>query len=463
MPSVIDKSGIVALLLLLRAGVVYASSSEGADALDAISRGDEAWWMGERGAAVDAWRKALDASQEHEAPALAAVEAMARVRLLQLGGNVAPFVHEAKLNAALDACPASEPWCAIAAADWELFMPRFTGADPRHVPDILVGSPLVGPAAARIAVATGDRAALEALPDAVLDGMGRGLRATGRREPPAPGTWVFGIGVGGAPGAGVGVSLRFAHPDLGWKRHRLDLIGGGDTRGGFSVGGSLFTATDPALVFAAGASRAVADRWIDGAAAPYDLATVRLSAAVAPQWGLLGLSAGAVGRAEWFDGAALLLGPIGTLTLGDARARIRLVGELNLGSYTYVLLSADGRTALDLLGGTLALRLAATRVPTDSPFYRLPTAGGADLLRGLPAGRFRADTVLAGQAEYRHPLWGPLHGAVFVDAASVEGWHMTAGGGVRIVLPPDRDNITRLDVGVGPEGWGVVAAWGEAF
>ncbi|MES2643754.1 MAG: hypothetical protein V4850_29980 [Myxococcota bacterium] len=433
-------------------------------ALAALSRGDEAWWRGDRGVAWDAWRVALDAAPGAPDPAIAAAaEAMARIRLLQLGGSVAPFVHEAKLNRALAACPSSEAWCGIAAADWELFMPPFTGADPTRVPELLVGSPLAGPAAARIAVATGDHTALDALPEAALDGMGRGLRATGQRTPPAPGTWVLGVGVGGAPGAGVGVTLRFAHPDLAWKRHRLELLGGADTRGGFSVGGALTTATRPNLLFGAGASRAVADRWIDGAAAPYALGTARLSAAIAPQWGLLGVSVGAFGRVEVYDGTTLLAGPTASVTLGDTTARLRLASELDLGGYTYLVVSADGRAAPKLAGGTLALRLAATHVPTDAPFYRLPTAGGADLLRGLPAGRFRGDTVLAGQIEYRHPLWGPLHGALFVDGANVAGWHVTAGGGLRIVLPPDRYNVTRLDIGFGPEGWGVVAAWGEAF
>ncbi|MDP2305192.1 MAG: hypothetical protein Q8P18_04115 [Pseudomonadota bacterium] len=487
MTSVIDKSvrGAAGLLLFLLAGIARASAPGeanaplAADPLAALSRGDEAWWGGDRGGAIAAWREALDASEGVPDPALAAAtEAMARVRLLQLGGSVAPFVHEAKLNRALSDCPAREPWCGIAAADWELFMPAFTGADPARVPELLVASPLVGPAAARIAVATGDRTALDALPAAALDGMGRGIRATGQRAPPAPGTWVVGIGVGGAPGAGVGFTLRFAHPDLGWRRHRLELIGGADTRGGFSFGGTLLTATRPGLAFGAGAARAVADRWVDGAATPYELATARLSAAVAPQWDLLGVSVGAVGRVEWFDSTllpasnasaatpaspAVLAGPTASLTLGDATARVRLAGELNLGSYTYIVLSADARAAPDLAGGTLALRLAATRVPTDAPFYRLPSAGGADLLRGLPAGRFRGDTLLAGQIEYRHAIWGPLHGALFVDGAKVDGWHVTAGGGVRIVLPPDRYNVTRLDIGVGPEGWGVVAAWGEAF
>ncbi|MFN7147421.1 MAG: hypothetical protein ACK4YP_26885, partial [Myxococcota bacterium] len=359
-------------------------------------------------------------------------------------------------------------WCAVAAADAHLFLPAFTGADPAQVPATLAGSPLAGPAAARIAAATGDPTALRALPDDALDGMGRGILTTGRLRPPGPGTWVLGVGVGGAPGAGVGLLVRLAHPDLAWEAHRLDVLAGADTRGGLHASAALRTATRPALVFGAGGARVVADRYVDGVAVPYELGMARVSAAVAPRVGGVGVVLGASARADWLDddvpGAALVAGPLAALTLGDlAGDGLRLTADTSLGAYAHVALGADWRAHPPLLGGTLALRLAGTHVPTDSPFHRLPTAGGAEVLRGLPAGRFRAATLLSGQAEYRHALWGPLHGALFVDTAWIEGPHLTAGGGLRIVLPPGRDNVTRLDVGAGPEGWGVVAAWGDAF
>jgi hypothetical protein len=286
----------------------------------------------------------------------------------------------------------------------------------------------------------------------------------------------------------VGLAVRFVHPDLAWKGHRLEVLGSADTRGGFAATGTLVVApgagggeagarggeagtrggetgtrSRPAWVFGAGASRAVADRWEGGVATRYALGAARLSAAVAPRFGGVATSLGVVGRAEWYDGAALLVGPTASVSVGDAAARVRLSGEVDVGAYTHAVVSVDVRGAPDVLGGTLAMRLGATHVPTDSPFYRLPTAGGTDLLRGLAAGRFRDETLLAAQVEYRHALWGPLHAAVFVDSAHVEGWHLTGGGGLRLVLPPGRDNVTRLDVGVGPEGWGVVAGWGEAF
>ena len=84
-------------------------------------------------------------------------------------------------------------------------------------------------------------------------------------------------------------------------------------------------------------------------------------------------------------------------------------------------------------------------------------------MRGEPAGRWRAPTLFALQAEARYPLLGPLEAAVFVDSARIDGWHATVGGGVRIVLPPEGMNTTRLDIGIGPGSWGLVVGWGEAF
>jgi hypothetical protein len=261
------------------------------------------------------------------------------------------------------------------------------------------------------------------------------------------------------------LSLRFVDPDLAWKAWRLELIAGGDTRGGALASASLITATRPAFVASASASRAIADAWVEGTPIAYELDTVRIGAGVAPRLDDVTVQVGASARADWLDGApALVAGPSASLARGDPAATwLRLGFDSNLGAYTHVALSADARAHPSLAGGTLALRAAITHVPTDSPFYRLPTAGGADLLRGAPAGRYRDATVFAAQAEYRHPIVGPLEGALFVDTAAAQGWHMTGGGGLRIVLPPGRLNVTRVDVGVGPGTWGVVAAWGEAF
>ncbi len=460
------------------------------DALARISDGDEAWWTGHRGEATRAWRAALELSRDGMEPRDAAAELLARLRLLHVDGSIAPFVHERALYEALDACPVREPWCVVARADMELWLPTFVGADPSRVPDLLADSPLVGPAAARVAVATGDRTRLEAVTDEDLDGMGRGIRTSGRLWPQAPGTWVVTGGVGGAPGAGFGAFARFVHPDLGWEAHRLELTGAADTLGGYAAAASLRTSWEVPVFAAVSAARSRAYVWHDGSPRRYTISGVRGAFAVSTREGPLWLSFGAAGRTERLEDVTLdgqasdtpldvaTAGPTLAIGVGDLTgascARGPCVGgrasvEGAFGGYDLVAGTLDLRAHPRVGRGRLALRGLASGVASadgadpDPPFHRLATAGGNELLRGVPSGRFRDVLLLAVQTEARHPIVGPLEGAVFTDVASVEGLHWTAGGGLRLVLPPGRENVTRLDVGAGPDGWGVVVAYGEAL
>lgn len=420
-------------------------------ALAAISAGDLAWWSGDRPAAVRAWHEALDLADA--GPTGRAAEAMARVRLLRREGNLAPFWHETKLHRALDACPDTEAWCAIAEADAALFLPKFAGGDPGKVAALLEGSPLVGPASARRRLADG-RSALEG----ELDGMGQGMRDHGLR-PFDPGTWTLGLGLSAAAGSGVGAALRFVHPDLGGGAHRLELGASGDTRGGFALSAALSARSTLPVQVAGAVARSVLDRY-DEEAGTSTLWIERVSLGIAPRQGLALLQAG-VG-ARWDDGAANL-GPYAVLTLGgDTRLKLRV--EAGSGDYDHLATGADGRVLWELSAFTLALHATSSVVHSpDTPWTREPYAGGTELLRGLPTGRFRDPWLAGAQVELRRPIWGPLRAAIFFDAALVEGAHWTAGGGLRLVLPPERDNVTRIDFGAGPEGWGLVVAWGEAF
>jgi hypothetical protein len=91
------------------------------------------------------------------------------------------------------------------------------------------------------------------------------------------------------------------------------------------------------------------------------------------------------------------------------------------------------------------------------------------VLRGQPAGRWRDRHVLVAQAELRRPLAGPLGIALFQDVGRVsDGWHATAGAGLRVYVPGMEAATTRLDAGWvldGPDRgtWGLVAGVGEAF
>jgi hypothetical protein len=154
-------------------------------------------------------------------------------------------------------------------------------------------------------------------------------------------------------------------------------------------------------------------------------------------------------------------GPIAALTLGDRRMWTRLGAETGFGAYTHLQLGWDTRAYPSVAGGTLAARAAWFVVPTgESPFFRLPSAGGSTLLRGVPAGWYRARSMFATQVEFRRIVRDPLGLAVFADGAWTGEWHATAGVGMRLHLD---GHVTRLDVGWCPSSWGIVAAWGEAF
>lgn len=434
-------------------------------ALDRLAEGDEAWFADDRRAAVRAWREAL--ALAGDAPADRAAEAMAHVRLVRFEGNLAPLWHEAALNRALDACPPTEPWCGVAWSDWELWMPSFVGADPARVPARLRGSPLVGPAEARRVQARGDPAGLAglaALPAEALDGVGRGMVRTGRLRPPPADTWFIGTGIAVVPGLGGVGRVRFAHPDVGWDRHALMITADGSTLGGGSVAisGSLATATRPSASVLVARSRGWVWRpepepyTVDTAAAAYTQGFAVDRWAFRMGWtGRLDRHAGESTfthgprlQAEW-SGEGLRLGASLTPMGGD---------------YPFLYASAElagrwsrGRT--ELRGRALG---EATPIP-ETPFWRRPTAGGETLLRGLPAGRFRGPMLGAAQGEARVHAAGPVSVAGFVDLAAVDGVHLTAGPGLRLTLPPERWNVTRLDLGFGPEGWGLVLAWGEAW
>lgn len=450
-------------------GLLAAAALAADPALDALAVGDRAWYADDRRAAVRAWREAL--SLADASPAGRAAEAMARLRLVHHEGNLAPVWHEPRITRALAACPAAEPWCAVAAADWEWLMPAFVGADPAHIPARL-GALDTGPAVARRVLAgTAPLAALPGLAD--RDGLGDGMVATGRARPPVADTWLASLGLAAAPGAGVGAQLRFVHPDLGWRRHHLDLRVAVDSLGGASLRGTVALAAPARPWTALTLAHQRGWRWLDDGPRGYtlDLAAVALGVE-APRDGVgwrpgLGLTAGtADGESALTVGPRLGLGGAhaGTAGAAETTAEWGVLARIEAGDAPFAAVSAGvgGGVRAGRLG--VRGRVGAEAAPVEgTPFWRLPSAGGATLVRGAPAGRWRGPTLVSAQLEGQADLVGPLRAALWVDGARVDGLHGAVGGGLRLVLPPERLNTTRVDVGVSDAGWGVIVALGEAF
>lgn len=108
----------------------------------------------------------------------------------------------------------------------------------------------------------------------------------------------------------------------------------------------------------------------------------------------------------------------------------------------------------------------------DPPFDHLSQAGGSRLLRGMIEGRFRDNHYLAGQVEYRFPLFWRFGGVAFGGVGRVAdqlrdfeitGWKWAAGGGLRFAVNRKERINVRVDVGATAEGRNVYLAIGEAF
>jgi len=381
------------------------------------------------------------------------------------------------------------PLCVLAEADRRLAVPAFAGGDVASVPGLVAAlrtDAVLGPAAdARhmLAVARG-APGVPVAPLASTPGMARGIATLGRAEPPDPGTWTLAVGVTAAPYAGVGGLLRFVDPDLAGGGHRLTLSVAADTGGQASaaVGIGLRLPASPTLSVAY--QHATAWRWLEGTPGGLRLdrvdtgATVSFARGAWTAWGGLAsivaipsapvAEAPSPGIAQWLDPSVRALGPqVGVRVTDPARqASVTLAARAPLevvdgAPHPWMSLDTRGRHPLGRV--ELAGRVLAEAAPGEDVWYLQPALGGTTLHGGQ---HLRAEAAVGEppeQAESRLHLFGPLHLAGFVDAAWCDGPHASAGGGLRLVLPPERDNVTRLDVGWSPEGWGVVLGFGEAF
>ncbi len=463
----------------LLALVTAALASPG---LDALSAGDRARYADDRATAVARYREAIDSGE----PAAAA---MAHLRMLSLSGNLGALVHGPAADEAL--ARAEGPWGQLARADYHLLAPAFVGAEPERGQELAEAllDALPGPAAARLYLATGEARWLEqlrALPPEERDGLAEAMAATGRRLPPDPGTWFLGLGLSGAPGQGLGGGLIFQNPDLGRERRALSLGAAATSRGSLSGEVSLRGPRPLHAELSLSGYHLVADRYTDGEPRAYTQAGAAVRAGPGYRLSLgpgrADIRLAAQARVDDLGaGPEAVYGPVAGASWSSLRgsrgerrgAAIGLSGDYAaLGDYRSALISLDGRGFVGALGGALGGRLTWRGAPEpDTPFYRLPSAGGATFLRGAWAGRYRAERITSADIEQRWALGAALEAVIFADAAWVSeqprpedaGLHYGSGLGLRLVMPPEALNIVRLDAAIGDSGWAVSAGWGEVF
>jgi hypothetical protein len=453
------------LLLLCLFSASFALASEG---LEAVSNGDRARYSGYHTQAKTAYRLAIQ-SQEP------AAEAMARLRLLSYSGNWGGWIHGRGIDRALNA--ADGPSGELAWVDFHLFAPSFVGADVQEAERIAQGLLSVMPAeaTARLFLATKDPKWLRALAQMEsLDGLGEALLQSDGQLPAPPGSWNLGIGFSGAPGLGVGAGISFRHTDLyGWNT--TAFLGGSSLGSAYAV----LQAQSSKLFFTRGnigGAKGLLYRYVDD---------LRESAGHTRYWAELGPGYRKGRFRFWVNGVARVDDVEGEVlaangVLAGLSWDTRKGGGRNKSGF-YFLIEAEGsfwgdyfqrgffgdaRGFFPFAKGVLATRFTHQQAfETEIPFYRLPVVGGMSLHRGAPFNRWRAPWISTVDLEQRWMVVGPLEGVFFGNAAWVagSGIHPAGGLGVRLILPPEETNVSRLDMAWSDSGWGLYASWGEAF
>ncbi len=451
-----------------------------------VDAGDRAWAAGDRRAARAHWRSAAslapgpgdggpDDGSPGEADPAAAARALAELRLLLVSGNLGMARHGPRADAALAACDPAAPWCQLAAADRQLMaaqlgLPGRDAAARARAHAQAALSALPGPATARLVWA--GAAPVAALDDHDGGGLGAVL-AAGAGRWPTPGTWLAGLLIAGGSGQGLVLGARLDHPDLALAGHQLHARAWGSTRGAAGAAGRFRGAGTVGGLGALQAQHAVLDVYTATPAGGARRQTLRSWGGQAeagvvwrPRPGTA-LEGGALGRADrltaparqwagaggWL-GATQRLGPATTL-----QARLPALGGPEL---------AQLRPRISLQhsppAGLAAWALADGNIVGEGiPVWWQPSAGGGEVLRHGPLGRFRGPALGAAVLEWRQPVRGPLGLVAFAEGAWLGGPHGGGGLGLRLDLPPRPSNRLRFDVALGDGGLGVSAGVGALF
>ncbi len=131
--------------------------------------------------------------------------------------------------------------------------------------------------------------------------------------------------------------------------------------------------------------------------------------------------------------------------------------------------AAELRAYQSLFGVTFAGRLSAKGSLGEPSYLYRYKLGGPDELRGLYDNRLRGKQAASAQIEARFPLYKFLSTALFSEAGEVSEGPFTgalassAGGGLRIALPPDGLMKARIDFGAAKDQSGIYVAFGQAF
>ena len=140
-------------------------------------------------------------------------------------------------------------------------------------------------------------------------------------------------------------------------------------------------------------------------------------------------------------------------------------GRIGLDGRKYFALNDDANTVL-------GLQLLSEHAFGDVPFDLIPQIGGMMILRGVYQGRYRDQSAVSMQTEFRQHIIWRIGAAAFIAAGNVgqsvpdvfnSGWKYAGGGGIRFNIGKAEKTNIRLDYGIGPDMSGFYITFGEAF
>lgn len=142
-------------------------------------------------------------------------------------------------------------------------------------------------------------------------------------------------------------------------------------------------------------------------------------------------------------------------------------------AYRFTTTTLDTRAYLGTWPGHVVAMQAFVDLRTgEPPFRKLAMLGGDTIGRGYWYGRVRDQHLLAGQVEYRAPIWWRFGAVLFVGVAEVTpdlarhapDWlKPTFGGGLRVRLVDEEQLNLRVDYAQGLGSSGIYFGFGEVF
>jgi outer membrane protein assembly factor BamA len=120
----------------------------------------------------------------------------------------------------------------------------------------------------------------------------------------------------------------------------------------------------------------------------------------------------------------------------------------------------------------LGVQLYGLFAKGEAPFNRIPALGGPEIMRGYYSGRFRDHNYIAGQVEWRMPVWRFIGITAWMGTGQVAsnfnefawtGFKPNAGIGLRFMIDKRSKMNVRADQGFGTNTKGFYLRINEAF